>query len=649
MLIDHFKDEMIRSICKAGGRGRGGVRVSTALLLLVGVAAAATAAAAQHPCNPDDPIAHLPLGSRWHEYKEGYQAHNRTDLRSYEAEKLLEDGIVCVDQRLQAIGEAIGQNNTLLEQRRTELTQLLTVVSSTLSSLSEQVKTLRPIKVDVHTHSDGALNAALVQQLLNTLVSQNAILTKIQSTLAVSGATPAINVNAIAASSSMALEPRADSAPRAQIEPSVPVATYYDPHATQVDFAIASIPDPRVPRHRRQYDNAIAAISQGMLIDGFVLDKFAFPWAKDLLPSVGSESKDDPNTELKVVDDPRYGLMLFRHDSWREASAAPHQVEIRALYVVTETGTYGVQPAALASAIAAIDEQWPAPAVAGQPVVEPLVLFGPTFSGSMNSIREILLKRASEATLHGGSAVRSLHLVSPSATVESNKRVGVVSYDTLARSDTEKLEVIEKIRGKLNVDPEKVAIVYESTTFGIEACKNPGQSAPAELAICAKALKVPLPVNIADVRYGLRLKAATKAQAGELQTLLPADVVHLSLEQGAENGSEFPESQQSPITAASTDLELKRLIAALSAGGAKLIVVIATDVRDRLFLIEQIASRLDGALYVDLGADRLLGHPDFIHATRGMLTLSSSRLTTVFADRNCFKQHPEGVSGVVHG
>ncbi len=263
----------------------------------------------------------------------------------------------------------------------------------------------------------------------------------------------------------------------------------------------------------------------------------------------------------------------------------------------------------------------------------------------MNSIREILLKMtAGAAPGKQISSIRPLHLVSPSATADSNTQIrtvarptGIISYDTLARSDTQKLNLIEDIRTELSVDPTKVAIVYESTTFGIEAC-TPGSS--AELAICKNALKIPLPVNIADVRYGLQQKAAAKAQGGELQSLLPGDVMHLSLEQGAENGSEFPESQQSSITAASTELELQRLIATLSANGAKLVIVIATDVRDRLFLIEQIADRLDGALYIDLGADRLLGHPDFIHATRGMLTLSSSPLTTLLTDRRCFKDQP---------
>lgn len=216
-----------------------------------------------------------------------------------------------------------------------------------------------------------------------------------------------------------------------------------------------------------------------------------------------------------------------------------------------------------------------------------------------------------------------------------------MTYATLATSDTKKLNAIEEIRKELAVEPGHVAIVYESTTFGIEACQDYLVDRARELELCRSALKLPLPVNIADVRYGLRQKAAVQAQSAEMKSFLPGASSHLTLEQGAENGSEFPESQQSPLTAASTELELQHLIAELRAEGIKLVVIIATDVRDRLFLIQQISSQLDGALFVDFGADRLLGHADFLHATRGVLTLSSTRLSTRYSTRDCLRSNPE--------
>jgi hypothetical protein len=49
-------------------------------------------------------------------------------------------------------------------------------------------------------------------------------------------------------------------------------------------FAIVTIPDPSVPRHRRAYDLGVAALTEGMIRARFVLDDFKFPW--DPMPTV---------------------------------------------------------------------------------------------------------------------------------------------------------------------------------------------------------------------------------------------------------------------------------------------------------------------------------------------------------------------------
>jgi hypothetical protein len=625
-----------RSINKAALSARRLLRTSFLLVLLLFGLSLRVSATDVDPCPLGILTPAVGPGTRWQEYWDGYKARGQADERSQEEENLLRSGIACVDQRLKALTAIIGKNTELLEARRTELKQLLTDVSKTLSSLTEQVKTLRSIKVDVHTHSDDGTTVA--RHMVNTLDAQTKVLLNIQNEIGSLNAPSAINVNAFASSSSISAAPRADSTPRDQIDPTDPVQNYYDVTTTVFDFAVVSIPDPRVPRHRRQYDNAISAINQGMLDNGFVLDKFGFPWAKDILPSATGTDKSLEGSFIArlVVNDDHYGLMIFRRDKWRERTtlfSPDYEVEIRALYVVMETGTYGIQQAALASALKKIDSEL---AVSGH-TSDPLELFGPTFSGSMNSIRETILNLSPSGSPNRiASHIASLQLLSPSATVDTNRLLqssrglvdrNIAPYSTLARLDTEKLQFIDKLIDELKIEPNKVAVVYESTTFGMEACKS-YRSEQTASTICEKGLPLPFPVNIADVRYGLQAKAKTQLQKTETNVRLPMEPTHLSLEEGAENGSEFPESQQSPLTSASTELELQRLIASLQSISAKLVVIIATDVRDRLFLIEQLNRNLDGVLFIDFGADRLLGHPDFIHATRGTLSLSSSTLTT---------------------
>ena len=156
----------------------------------------------------------------------------------------------------------------------------------------------------------------------------------------------------------------------------------------------------------------------------------------------------------------------------------------------------------------------------------------------------------------------------------------------------------------------------------------PQQDAAEEFRVaqqfCRFAKVVYFPATIADIRYGLQkqqqandLASATKQVEGNQ---------HLSLESGAENGSEFPESQESALTSASDQLQLDRSLDELAKSAPRIIVVVATDVRDRLFLFDQLRARMPRALLIDLEADNLLTHPDFLHASRGALAVASADL-----------------------
>jgi hypothetical protein len=189
----------------------------------------------------------------------------------------------------------------------------------------------------------------------------------------------------------------------------------------------------------------------------------------------------------------------------------------------------------------------------------------------------------------------------------------------------------------LGINLHDVAIVYEATVFGGEFCRSYNEprrdqdQANSSQRLCEAALKIPFPVNIADVRYGVREKQAARRVEAEKALHIPQGNNTLGLEDGAENGSEFPESQQSTLTAVGTQMILRNIQEQLKRRKAQLVVVVATDVRDRLLLFEQISAVDSKALLIDLGTDLLVGHPGFINATRGLLTLGSSALEGCWA------------------
>jgi hypothetical protein len=154
-----------------------------------------------------------------------------------------------------------------------------------------------------------------------------------------------------------------------QIDPTCDVKVYY-PSAADIGVALAVVPDQLVPRYKRIYDLSIQAIELGMLKDGYVLDRYYFPWSRkaDALSVTGApdraadptQTADHPKAEqppnsshqsASQTYDPRkdtFGIMTFRCDGWRgdqcgyPGTPVSAGTTVRAVYVVTDIETRGV-------------------------------------------------------------------------------------------------------------------------------------------------------------------------------------------------------------------------------------------------------------------------------------------------------------------
>ena len=146
------------------------------------------------------------------------------------------------------------------------------------------------------------------------------------------------------------------SAVPVQVDPTSDLAMLY-PRAGSIGLAVAVLPDPHVPRYRRIFDLGVQAITLGMLNDGYVLDRYSFPWSS----TEGATPDSKPGA---------YGLMVFRCDGWRghacqdlstlaaDADPASGQTtRLRAIYLVTDTATWGVATAPLICAVSRIRAQ----------------------------------------------------------------------------------------------------------------------------------------------------------------------------------------------------------------------------------------------------------------------------------------------------
>jgi hypothetical protein len=462
-----------------------------------------------------------------------------------------------------------------------------------------------------------------------------------------------------------------------QVEVTSDLAKLY-PQAGSIGLALAIVPDPNIPRYRRLFDLQVQAITLGMLNDGYVLDRYAFPWASTAVGETGP------------FDQGAFGLLVFRCDGWRGhlcqdlSTFAPDSVvksgqttRVRAIYLATDTATWGVAARPLTCATRRIREQLSA--APAQDLAEPcrkqasstarktdtpgtarvellqfpgrcdskgpgrkLVVLGPNFSGAMDSLGQQVASLVD-------SQITGLCLVSSTTTESSNPNVESpyphLDYVRLSVDDGIKLLRLSELAENFGYfkpmeDPavrkswrnrkSRVAFLAEASTFGYGVCNPWTQMDPARLRrikkFCRDAQTLYFPAAVADIRNSIDQQRAS--QKNEVQAAVQAALAseHLTLDVGAENGSEFPENRQSRLTAASQQLALDHVLEQLEQYRPKMVIVVATDVRDRLFLFDQLRQRLPSAMLIDLESDILLAHPDFLHASRGAITVASANL-----------------------
>lgn len=243
-------------------------------------------------------------------------------------------------------------------------------------------------------------------------------------------------------------------------------------------------------------------------------------------------------------------------------------------------------------------------------------------------IKSLSGQAAGAAGSPGVAKLPGIAAVSPSATVASNERIndfrpGVFALYSLAADDYVKLKgVLDYLDAASPRAPLRVALLYETSSFGRGAYESLRDTR-------REFLYATFPPNIADLRKRFRDKdAAAKRNVGIIS--LTTDERYLAIEESAENGNEYPDGGTSSLTSVSADQQMRQMLSALRDRDAppNVVIVAATDVRDRLYLFDRVSRELPNATLVDLEADLLLAHPDYVHATRGALMVSSAVLTS---------------------
>jgi hypothetical protein len=160
---------------------------------------------------------------------------------------------------------------------------------------------------------------------------------------------------------------------------------------------------------------------------------------------------------------------------------------------------------------------------------------------------------------------------------------------------------------------ENVALLSEAdTAYGNEMHSNGFQVA----------YQIKFPIHIADVRSAWEKEDAVREAASSGPAAPQTALVPIDLQTGAaEPSDDLPTFSR--LTAAYDERSLTASLAALEANGIEAVGIIATDIRDRLFLAEAIHRNAPDVQLFTFESDLLFAHPAYQDVMRGMIIAST--------------------------
>jgi hypothetical protein len=368
-----------------------------------------------------------------------------------------------------------------------------------------------------------------------------------------------------------------------------------------LDVLIASLADPVESHLDWAFDSELEAIRRAYERSGYVTDRFWLPPPGLVVLGSGTDTSSVPAREVYPA------VLLFRH-------VAADQPALRLLYLVGEVPTLGIHKVAFTTALRERDALLAASGAAPG-TRRTIRVLGPAFSGSAVSLRVILEKWFEGAG--GGHSSDRVVVVSGSATSGGNRTAislaGRVTFQTTVHTDETMAEALRVVLDSLRIDDSQVAVLREATTQYGFAIGSRTQGF----------LDLPFPMNISSLRaeYARNPAALAPGASGALPGAAAPPRVPLSLEDSARPRESPPVT--SALTAASADVLLDAIAQTLRDHKVRVVGLVATDVRDKLFLGTEIRKRVRDVQLFTYESNVLYLRPDLNEWLRGMLVFST--------------------------
>lgn len=372
--------------------------------------------------------------------------------------------------------------------------------------------------------------------------------------------------------------------------------------ATPLRTLIVTLPDPFDSHLDWIFDAHLDAMRRAFAAADFVPDRYSLNAPGDSV-WVGPTGLSRHRARREYQP----GVMLFRGE---------REKELWLVYVVHELPTTGVYRYALQAALHEIGDlrshrDTALPVTLAEPCV--INVLGPTFSGSASSLLQEVQKNIRSDACPNGEEVQ---VVSGSATqLRGEPRQGTGDLiATTVHSDSTMGKVFLKLAERLVGSPahvlDRVAVLAEGQTgYG------------AALPGLGHLQTIHFPLNIASLHTAFDRSADARRDAAGLPGITAQSRTPLSLEPSRATRESPPLTSRLAVPA--LDLVLRDIERTLITRRIEVVLIVATDIRDKLILARTLRNRLRDVVFVIYEDNMLYLRDEYSHALKGTYVLST--------------------------
>lgn len=388
---------------------------------------------------------------------------------------------------------------------------------------------------------------------------------------------------------------------------------------------IACLPDPIDSTSGYRFDGLIDTIQRAAETQDYVLDRYYYPrrWQKKSSKKTPNVISDESSArskgssrqgEWKIENVPKElprqpGLLVFRGLQTLEGvPAMTPRRRLLLVFLVGEMATAGIDKVAFTTALLFLKQ------LQAYSPRDPVRVLGPHFSGSQASLELVI---QAWAKLEGKNAKNTpgFRVISGDATsinreqLKRNCHPADVSFEATVAPDA---AVVNALCEYLNLrwSEGHFAVLCESnTSFGQ---RNAVRAGPTFF---------PFPLHISEVRDAYdKTTGATKNNMVRLPSF--SSKLQLSLREDRRPHDVEP-SLDPTMTAVTTERLLAHMLETIHRGRFPYVFIVATDVKDQLFLSSLVRQQCPASRVVFTYSDLLFSHPDFSADLRGSIVGST--------------------------